>query len=189
MKATARSIFGASIVALSVASSLVLARDQPQDPVQVGTARQRPPDPRVGTQAKAFSFETPDGLKVSLESLAGRVVLLDFWATWCKPCLMSTPSLTALSERLKNEPFALVAISADRSREPWEKYLKENPTNWLHYLDEQKTILKDYEVSAYPTYMLLDHKGVIRYARTGWGPSRGAEIERETLALVKAVPR
>jgi thiol-disulfide isomerase/thioredoxin len=135
--------------------------------------------------APEFSVTTMEGEHLALEDLAGKVVLIDFWATWCTPCLAATPGLAKLQRKFKDEPFVILGISADRDRNAWKSFILENRLLWHHVFDDRRTIQRAFGIDVYPTYLLLDHEGIVRYTRTGWNPSVDGEIESRTKKLLK----
>ncbi len=137
--------------------------------------------------APDFSVTTLEGEHVSLEDLAGKVVLIDFWATWCPPCLEGTPGLARIQKKLKDEPFVILGVSADTDRNAWKAFVTEKRLTWHQYLDERRALQSKFGISAYPTYLLLDHEGVIRFTKSGWNRSVDGQIEREARKLLKAM--
>ncbi|UYQ92375.1 AhpC/TSA family protein [Chitinophaga horti] len=118
----------------------------------------------VGKPAPLFSATAPDGTTVSLATFKGRYVLLDFWASWCGPCLQQAPGLKAAYEKYRSKGLAIVGISLDDNRDKWIAAIQQHELNWPH-LSELKgfkgTISAAYSVSAIPTTFLLDKNGII----------------------------
>ena len=135
--------------------------------------------------APDFSFSTLDGEFLSSEDLAGKVVLLDFWATWCAPCVEATPGLARLQKKYKDDPLVIIGVSADRSQEPWKQFIDKHKLTWVHYYDEKRTMASRFGVGGFPTYILIDHEGIIRYRQQGWNPGVDGEIEGEMRSLLK----
>jgi thiol-disulfide isomerase/thioredoxin len=99
-----------------------------------------------------------------LSALRGKVVVLDIWATWCGPCREMIPHEREMVKRLEGKPFALVSISVDDNKEKVVKSLKKTPMPWSHWCNGPSSgMVIDWDVRAYPTIYVLDHKGVIRY--------------------------
>ena len=107
-----------------------------------------------------------DGTEETLDAYAGKVVLIDFWATWCAPCIVALPKLRKLHAQLPPDRFALLAISGDAELETVLDFQKDEPMPWSHWHVGNKSKLGiAWDVRAYPTYILVDEQGVI-LART-----------------------
>ena len=121
-------------------------------------------DPRRGRMAFApeFHFTTMQGQDVSLKQLAGRVVVLDFWATWCPPCRASVPELKELTKKYPNEKLALISISADTDEKAWQEFVAKKEMNWQQYRDVDSRIRESFGVQSFPTYLVIDREGIIR---------------------------
>ncbi len=105
-----------------------------------------------------------DGKKIDLSAYRGKVVLLNFWATWCAPCIREMPSLDMLHERLGGRSFAVVAVSIDRAGFARIKpFLARIRVTKLHvYLDKSSKLYRKFGVQALPTTFLIDHQGRVR---------------------------
>ena len=126
-----------------------------------------------------------DGVEESLSDYRGRVVLLDFWATWCAPCIDVLPDLRKLVEELPADRFALVAISVDEELETVTRFMEDEPmpwTNWHAGLGSD--IARLLRVQAYPTYVLVDENGRILVRPRG----RFQEIARPPGAPAESFP-
>ena len=135
--------------------------------------------------APDFSITTSEGEYITLEDLRGKVVLLDFWATWCAPCVASTPAFRSLYKRFQKEPsFVMIAISSDREAEKWREFIAKNQMVWPQYRDRDSKVQRAFEVRSYPTYILIDHEGIVRFRHSGFGSSGTAQIEE---AISKAL--
>jgi thiol-disulfide isomerase/thioredoxin len=139
--------------------------------------------------APAFSLTTLAGESLSSEDLLGKVVLIDFWATWCGPCVAATPGLARIHQKLASDSFVILGVSADRSPDAWRKFIEEKKLGWPQYLDAKRMMAGLFGVSGYPTYILVDHEGIVRYQHQGWNPSVDGDIEYEARKLLKAIPR
>lgn len=107
-----------------------------------------------------------DGAPDALSDYRGKVVLLDFWATWCKPCIAALPDLRQLVADLPEERFVLLAISVDGQLETATGFMEDEPMPFAHwYIGMQSDVTRILNVDSYPTYILLDEQGEI-VART-----------------------
>jgi len=115
--------------------------------------------------APDFSLTTADGEFVSLEDLRGKVLLLDFWGTWCPPCVASVPALRDLQKRFAKEPqFKMISVSCnDVDEAKWRGFIDKNQMVWTQYLDRDHHVQRAFEVRAFPTYILIDAEGIVRF--------------------------
>jgi thiol-disulfide isomerase/thioredoxin len=118
--------------------------------------------------APAFSFVSLDGRTLTLEELRGKTVLLDFWGTWCPPCRAATPDLIRLAKKFGDRQFVIVGISSDKSAQVVTDYVSKNAIAWPQFVDLQRTIHRAYGVTVFPTYVIIDHEGVVRGRRTSY---------------------
>ena len=107
-----------------------------------------------------------DGEQESLSAYAGKVVLVDFWATWCAPCIRALPKLRQLHRELAADRFALLAISVDDELETVTSFMAEEPMPWANWhVGSESAVGRAWNVTAFPTYILVDGQGTI-LART-----------------------
>ena len=135
----------------------------------------------VGSVVPELTGSRMDGVEVALSDYRGRVVLLDFWATWCKPCIAALPTLRELAADLPAERFVLLAVSVDAELETAVAFMKEEPMPWANWhvgMTSELTSVLD--VSAFPTYILLDEQGRI-LARTSGLPDDFLALIEETV--------
>lgn len=113
-----------------------------------------------GTEAPAFTLNDLEGNPVSLASLRGQYVLLDFWASWCRPCRESMPHLKELYAQYHGKGLEILGISTDSRPADWHQAVSEDATPWIHVLDEQD-VVERYGVHAVPTYFLVNPEGIM----------------------------
>jgi len=155
-------------------------------------ARRLIENPRRARESYApeFSVTTSAGEYLALEDLRGKVVLLDFWGTWCPPCVASVPSLRNLYRRFEKEPaFLMIGISSDSEAEKWRAFTAANKMVWPQYLDRDRRVQRAFEVRAFPTYILIDHEGIVRFRSTGFGSTGTATIEEAIRKALKMVSK
>ncbi|MGC8741580.1 MAG: TlpA family protein disulfide reductase [Candidatus Sumerlaeaceae bacterium] len=120
---------------------------------------------REGKIAPNFTTTALDGSAIDLAKLRGKVVVLDFWATWCGPCRQLVPKMKELYEQNKDKAFAMIGISADHSVDDLKEYVKDQEIAWPQVYEGDggtTTVLHTYGVSKFPTLVVVDKKGVIR---------------------------
>ncbi len=117
--------------------------------------------PAVGSLAPEIKLSDTKGASVSLSSLKGKVVVIDFWASWCGPCRRSIPDLKAIYKKYKDKGLEVYAISVDTEKKDWNQAIKEDSTNWIHVIDDNAFIAKKWNVQYIPNTFLLDKQGKI----------------------------
>ena len=108
-----------------------------------------------------------EGKRHRLSSYRGKVVLINFWATWCPPCVKEIPSLAELNETMAEAGFRLLAINVGEAEEAITRFLRDKPSGFPVLLDRDGEALKSWKVYAYPSNYLLDRQGRVRYAYYG----------------------
>src|SRR5262245_27360891 len=135
---------------------------------------------RVGMKAPAAESTTLRGEKATLADYLGKVVVLDFWATWCIPCKEMIPHEREMVEKFKDKPFVLSSVSADEQKKELEEFLGKVPMPWMHWWDGPGAqFVKQWNVHNFPTIYVIDAKGVIRYKNI-----RGDELEKAVEKLL-----
>lgn len=118
----------------------------------------------VGATAPTFSGPTPDGSTLALNDVEGKLILIDFWAAWCKPCRAENPNIVSVYNKYKEKGFNVVGVSLDRKSEDWLKAIEADGLAWNHISNLQyfnDPIAKMYSVNAIPAAFLIDENGVI----------------------------
>jgi len=156
----------------------------------VGIAKKLVENPRRAREnfAPDFSFTSADGEYITLEDLKGKVVMLDFWGTWCPPCVASVPELRNLYRRYSKEQFVLIGISSDFDEAKWRDFTGKNRMLWPQYRDTDRRILEAFSIRAFPTYIIIDHEGILRFQSTGFGAANlDAAVKRQIRAANQSV--
>jgi thiol-disulfide isomerase/thioredoxin len=142
--------------------------------------------------APDFSFTTSDGEFVTLEDLRGKVVVLDFWGTWCPPCVASVPTLRGLHKKYSKDPaFVLIGIDTRDDEETLRAFTAENKVVWRQYRDEDNQVSRSFVIRAFPTYVVIDPEGILRYRGTGASSRQEAALDdaiRKQLKLLAKPP-
>lgn len=120
-----------------------------------------------GEQDLPLELLSLEGLPVSLKDFQGKVVLLNFWASWCPPCVHEMPSMARLKTYLQNRPFEILAVNLAEDRVAIQAFLDEHPVNFPVLQDPSGSAVKTWQVFAYPSIYLIDKQGQIRFALFG----------------------
>ncbi len=166
-------------------------KDQPNG-AYLDSARDMIKDPRRAREnfAPDFSFTSSEGEHITLDDLHGKVVLLDFWGTWCPPCVESVPELRNLHKRYSKEAnFVIIGISSDSDDAEWREFTVKNKMVWPQYRDHDHKILRAFGIRAFPTYILIDHEGIVRFSSIGAGWLRAANLEDAIHKQIKIVAK
>jgi thiol-disulfide isomerase/thioredoxin len=123
----------------------------------------------AGKPAPNFKLPDLNGNQVTLEQFKGKVVLLDFWATWCGPCRMSMPQLERLQAQYPSD-LALLAINLQEERDQVSSYVRSENIHSRVLLDEQGEVARVYRAGAIPFQVLIDKTGIIRHTQMGFSP-------------------
>jgi thiol-disulfide isomerase/thioredoxin len=130
---------------------------------------------RNGAPAPAFQLNSNSGKLVSLGSLRGQIVLLNFWASWCGPCRKEMPILEQLNRQYRNKGVALVGVNVEPDSAAATSWLKATPVSFPILFDVDSKVSKLYQVEGMPNTVILDRKGNVRFIHRGY--STGAENE------------
>ena len=117
--------------------------------------------PRIGTAAPDFTVKDADR-EVTLSNFRGKVVVLNFWATWCPPCVEETPSLVQMQDRLKDKGVTVVAVSVDADESAYRRFIKDHKMNLLTVRDADQKSNSLYGTSMFPETFVIDRQGVVR---------------------------
>jgi thiol-disulfide isomerase/thioredoxin len=136
-----------------------------------------------GDTSTVFEAQALDGTPISLTNLRGRVVVLDFWATWCGPCRNMIPHERELVQRMAGKPFTFIGISADEDAAKLKAFASKMEMTWPQIHDGPGGPLQQsYSIEYFPSIFVLDGNGLIRYRDL-----RGAELDKAIDVLMKEI--
>jgi peroxiredoxin len=118
----------------------------------------------VGQKAPDFTLNDPEGNPVSLSSLQGKYVMIDFWASWCRPCRQENPNVVRMYNKYRDKGFEILGVSLDEDRNKWVKAIEDDQLTWTHVSDLQRwgsAPGKLYGVNSIPHTVLIDPAGII----------------------------
>ncbi len=157
---------------------------------EIDTAKRMIDNPRRAREnyAPDYSLTTRAGEFVSSKELVGKTVLLDFWGTWCGPCRAATPELVKLYKKLAGEGFVMVGISSDSpsDKQVWIDYIDKNKMEWPQNLDTTRAVHRAFKVGSFPTYIVIDAEGIMKFRLEGYGSSTVGQLESEIRKSLKA---
>ena len=141
--------------------------------------------PPVGKPAPDFAAKSDSGRNVRLSELRGRVVLINFWASWCSPCRQELPLLSKIYSQYRGAGFALLAVNVDDNRKDAESMLKRLDLKFPTLFDGNKKVAKLYGVDTMPATLVIDRDGRVRYVHRGYYDGYERKYEQQVRELLK----
>ena len=150
-----------------------------------------PLQPASGTQAPDFSLPTPEGKQIRLSVLQKRgPVLIDFWATWCKPCIKAMPKLVEIHERYKDRGLTVLGINEDgpRSRTKVKPFIRARKITIPVVIDSDGRVMRRFQVTSLPSTLLVAPDGEILLRLSGFRPSQHKDLLNAIEAALPVEP-
>ena len=139
----------------------------------------------VGDTVPSFKARTIDGSKsIAVDDYRGKVVLIDFWASWCPPCLKSLPKYNELRREIGTSDFEIVAVNVDENTEDAKKFLAKHPVSYPIAKDPKGVLPGVFGVKAMPTSYLVDKNGVVKYVHAAF---KEGDIEKLRAEIEKLI--
>lgn len=138
------------------------------------------PELSLAKMAPPFTVAALDGRKFSLDEMGGKVVLIDFWATWCGPCNRELPHIKKIAKEFANEPFVIISVSWDSDEAKWKDFIAKNDMTWVQYRDADHSLSTSFGINAIPHYFTIDSDGVLTAEMLG----EGSDVEGKLKKLI-----
>ena len=141
----------------------------------------------LSKMAPAFTVTALDGSKFTLDEMGGKVVLIDFWATWCGPCNEELPHMRKIAKEFAGQPLVIISVSWDADETKWKAFMAKNEMTWVQYRDADHDLSKRFGVEAIPHYFTIDSDGVLTAEMMGSGSDVEGKLKK-LIARAKASP-
>ncbi len=135
--------------------------------------------------SKASSAETVGSFSHLLNQHQGKVIYLDFWASWCAPCRKSFPWMNAIQAKYEKNGFIVIGVNVDNNQSLAETFLKETPAEFVLFYDPKGRVARQYKVRGMPSSYLLDRAGNVISRHAGFNAKKATTFEQEIIALLK----
>ena len=139
-------------------------------------------NPALATSKMAppFTVTALDGSKFQLDAMGGRVVLIDFWATWCGPCNEELPHMKKLAKEFAGQPLVIISVSWDSDEQKWKDFIAKNEMTWVQFRDADHKLTEQFAINAIPHYFTIDADGVLTSEMLG----EGSDVEGKLKKLI-----
>lgn len=122
--------------------------------------------------------------KQTLSDYSGRWIYLDFWASWCKPCVESFDMMNELTQTYDDSQFVILAVNVDEHREDAQKFLQQNPSKFRLFFDQEMTLAKTFGIKAVPSSVLISPQGKILQRKIGFNKQIEMQLREQLEALL-----
>ena len=140
----------------------------------------------IGQRAPPFTGTDLAGKRLSLKELRDQVVVLDFWATWCGPCILAMPLMQKLADDFADQPVSIIGINSDhpQATKRVRQFLKSKNLTFRQYMDTDGSVSNAYQVMGIPHTVLIDRKGMVRHSHSGYSPRMNQELRSKIEQLL-----
>ncbi|SNT20277.1 Thiol-disulfide isomerase or thioredoxin [Granulicella rosea] len=135
----------------------------------------------MSKMAPAFTVTALDGSRFTLDEMGGRVVLIDFWATWCGPCNEELPHMKKIAKEFAGQPLVIISISWDSDEKKWKDFINKQEMTWVQYRDADHKLTDMFGIHSIPHYFTIDSDGVLTTEMVG----SGSDVEGKLKKLIK----
>ena len=146
------------------------------------------PEASIERHAPAFTVTALDGSRFTLDAMEGRVVLVDFWATWCEPCMEELPQMKKIAKDFAGQPLVVLSISWDDNESKWRDFIAKNQMTWLQYRDSDHKLATAFEIDEIPHYFTIDSDGVLTAEVLGSGNDVEGKLKKLVAKAKQANP-
>lgn len=136
------------------------------------------PSLSLAKMAPAFSVTALDGSHFNLDEMGGRVVLIDFWATWCGPCNRELPHMKKIAQEFASEPLVIISVSWDSDETKWKDFIAKNGMTWVQYRDADHSLANVFGINSIPHYFTIDSDGVLTAEMLGEGSNVEGKLKK-----------
>jgi len=139
----------------------------------------------AGAKMPGLALKDLAGRAIDPSALAGKVVIVDFWASWCAPCKQELPALEKLYKKYKDKGLVVIGVSVDNELDKARELAKSLKLSFPNAHDAEKSAAEKFDPPRMPSSYVIDQKGIVRYVHAGFRAGDEADIEREIRALLK----
>jgi thiol-disulfide isomerase/thioredoxin len=161
----------------------------PKDPSYL-RAQHFAEDPALSTHkmAPAFTVTALDGSNFTLDAMGGRIVLIDFWATWCGPCNEELPHMKKIAKEFAGQPLVIISVSWDSDAQEWRDFINKNEMTWVQYRDADHHLSNLFDINSIPHYFTIDSDGVLTSEMMGSGSDVEGKLKKLIAKAKAATP-